>query len=483
VSFSFISALGSLLVAQSTSINMAIGGCCVLGCGFGAQPLLHVVSSEVLPRRWRSWGQAADIASNSVGGLLGMYVGAALKRTNDPASKGFRHFNYMTMALFLASGLLCMVVYNPPPQPLQKELVLRQKLGRLDWGGYFLITVGLTLFSVGLSSFESPYEWSDPHVSAVWAVGMVFLCGLGLYETKFKKDGMFHHGLFSGNRNFTIACVCVFVDGIAFFGANTYFAFQIIVMYTNGDTVLAATAYSTLFYAAAVFAVLTGWYCARTKTVRLATVASNVISTVFFVCMATANRHSGKAVWGYPPIIGVGMGMSLLTLVTAAQLSTPPELISIASGIFISLRSVGATIGVVVFNALFSAAMKQLGANVARAVGGGLAPAQIGKLAAALLTQDKDALASIPGITPTIIQVGREALLDTYAVAFSRVWTAGACALALATIGTLISPSSKNGPLCLLPFFCTALSNAVAVWLPVLMTLFVCTSLSGNVIV
>jgi hypothetical protein len=51
-------AVGSLIVSRATSMTMVIAGTGVIGIAFGAQPLLHTVASEVLPRRWRSWAQA-----------------------------------------------------------------------------------------------------------------------------------------------------------------------------------------------------------------------------------------------------------------------------------------------------------------------------------------------------------------------------------------------------------------------------------------
>lgn len=46
--------------------------------------------------------------------------------------------------------------------------------------------------------------------------------------------------------------------------------------------------------------------------------------------------------------MGFGLGMTLVLLVTVAQLSTPPELIATASGLIISVRSLGGTIGIAI---------------------------------------------------------------------------------------------------------------------------------------
>lgn len=218
-----LGAVGSLVVARASSISMIIAGFTIIGVAFGAQPLLHTVASEVLPRRWRSWAQAAIMIANAWALLIGLVVGGALNRHGDP--NGFRNFFYISLGLCALSSALCAFSYQPLPSELQLTLSFREKVGQLDWFGYALLASSLVLFCLGLSWSQNPCPWSDPHVSATFAVGLALALGLVLYESKFKKDGMFHHGLFKSNRNFTIALICVFCAGIAFFAANIYFAF------------------------------------------------------------------------------------------------------------------------------------------------------------------------------------------------------------------------------------------------------------------
>jgi MFS family permease len=225
-------AIGSVIVARATSMNMAIAGFTVIGISFGAQPLLHTVTSEVLPRRWRGYGQACNMVSNCLGSICGLLVGGALNRSNDPTSNGFRNYFYMTMGWYVLAVVLTFFSYDPPETEKQREYRGRtmDKLRTLDWIGYFLLAAGLVLFCVGLSYSKNPYPWSDPQVSATFAVGLVFAVALVVYETWFKKDGMFHHGLFKRGRNFPVSLFCVFAEGVAFFAANTYFAFQVCLL-------------------------------------------------------------------------------------------------------------------------------------------------------------------------------------------------------------------------------------------------------------
>ena len=59
------------------------------------------------------------------------------------------------------------------------------------------------------------------------AVLIIFM----VYEWKFKVDGMVHHALFSKDRNFAIALVGIFCEGLVFFAANAFLPFQVSVLW------------------------------------------------------------------------------------------------------------------------------------------------------------------------------------------------------------------------------------------------------------
>ncbi|KAH6628093.1 major facilitator superfamily domain-containing protein [Chaetomium tenue] len=438
VTLTLTGAVGSVVIARANSLNMAIAGFCLVGTAFGTQPLLHVVASEVLPRRWRGWGQACPVMFSTLGSLTGLFVGAALNRSSDPNSNGFRYYFYMVMTSYLLSAVVCALVYNPPPLPTQLALTQHEKLAKLDWIGYALFTSGIVLFSIGLSYSKNPYEWTDPRVSATFAIGITLSILLILYETYAKTDGLFHHGLFARNRNFALAALAIFFEGLAFFAINSYFSLQIRTLYES-DAMVAAAQYSLKFVFTAVFGFVAGWNATRTRRVRWITVASFVLLLAFFVGMATCERGegSGRAVWGYAVLMGVAFGVMLTTLITVAQLSTPPELISIASGLFISVRSLGGTVGLAVYNAVYNAAMARLDGNVGDVVvPEGLPVEELSRFVAALVGRNETVLRGVPGSTPEIVDIGSTALLDTYVVAFRHVWITAGCFVAVATIAS-----------------------------------------------
>lgn len=91
-----------------------------------------------------------------------------------------------------------------------------------------------------------------------------------------------------------------------------------------------------------------GLYCTRTKKIRWITVFAFLAFIAFFACMSMTTAQTRAEVWGFPVLMGTGLGMTLVALVAAGQLSAPPELIAAASGVMISVRSLGGTIGIAI---------------------------------------------------------------------------------------------------------------------------------------
>jgi MFS family permease len=341
---------GSIIVARASSMNLAIAGQIICGIAFGLQGLTHAVMSEVLPRRYRPLGQAVATVSAGLGGVTSLLLGGALTRNGNHA--GFRNYWYTAMALYALAAVLCYILYNPPVRQSQMGLTNAEKLAKLDWIGYILLSSGLVALCMGLSWSQNPYGWTDAHVLATFLIGLALIACLALYATKFKKDGMFHHGLFSRGWNFVIALACLVVDGLAFFAMNIYFCSEVGTFYES-DTLITGFRYSITFIMSGSVSFLAGAFCSSNKSLRFPTAFAFGLMTIFFICMATATQGSSKAVWAYPVIFGAGFGVTLCTILAIGQLSTPKELLTIATGVMISLRSFGGTIGLAVCRFIF----------------------------------------------------------------------------------------------------------------------------------
>ncbi|CAL5866471.1 uncharacterized protein PFLUO_LOCUS679 [Penicillium psychrofluorescens] len=123
----------------------------------------------------------------------------------------------------------------------------------------------------------------------------------------------------------------------------------------------------------------------------------------------------------------------------AAQLDTPPELISTTSGLMTAVRSLGASIGLAINNAIINSTLsKNLVPKVAAAtLPLGLPQASLPALITALLADNSSALQSIPGVTPAVAIAALAALKDAYGVAFRNAWITAACFVLVAVIAIL----------------------------------------------
>ena len=441
--------VGSIVSARANSFGTVIAGYCITGICFGAQPLLHAVVSEVLPREKRPLAQGSVNAVAGMGGFLGIVMGGALLRYGDLSH--FRIYLYVTAGVCLAAAVGIAVAYNPPPRELQVSLSFSEKLRRLHWVSYVLFTPGLVLFCIALSWSRNPYSWSNAHIIAPFVVGVVFILAFIVYEWRFTKTGILNHGLFH-TRNFPLALLTIFCEGIVFFTSNSYFAFEVGVV-TGHDLLLSGLPYGVTFLSAMLVAGLVGPFSSRFKSLRVPIAVGFVLMMIFNICMAsTYNKKLDGAYWGFAVILGAGIGLILPLVMVVAQLSTPPELISSASALVIAVRSLGGTVGLAINNAIFNSALStEIPKRIAAAVLPlGLPPSSLGMLIGALAGNDQALLAHVPGATPQIIGAAAQALVQAYGIGFRNCWIAGCCFAAVAVVGkfTALPLYSSSSPSC-----------------------------------
>lgn len=270
--------VGALILATAKTMSQAIGGQVIGSVLYIGQPILIAVASEILPRKFRPMAQAGLNGVGALGGIVGLLGGSSLT-TNHLF--GWRNYFYIGAALMGASAVIITILYNPPPRPLQKSLTLGEKLARLDWVAYALLAIGLSLFVMGLSWAYNPYPWSDAHVLGPLITGLVFLIALIVHQTWLKRDGLIHHDLFKKDRNFAVALGCFFADGMVFWAANNYFAFQVSVLYET-NSMLVVLHFAVAFFAAVAASITVVLISSFTKAVREPVVVSFLLFTIFF---------------------------------------------------------------------------------------------------------------------------------------------------------------------------------------------------------
>lgn len=413
--------VGTIIVSRAQSIGVLLLGQAIAGYSQTNLGLFHAIISEILPRKYRAYAQGSILIGGGFGSLVALYAGGAMAR-HDPA--GFRNYSYMNAGLYFVCFIIIMTLYRPPPRELQ-GLTFKQKIQKFDLPGTLLLVVGMLGVVIGLAWSSNPYGWKNAHVLVPFLVGVAGVVTLVAYVVTYKKDGLFHHELFKESRNFALAQVCFFCEGLAFMGLNNFIPFHIGFMYSK-DHFQTGLVLSIVWYVYAAAALSAGYYFTRTKTIRGLVVFAFSLWVVFYALLATTGTDHKyyNNMWGYGVLVGAGGGISLNGLLVAAQMSTPGSLISRTSSLMISVRAAGACFGLAIDNAVLSSGLKHnIGPKVtAAALKHGLPPSSIPLLIPALTANNQAALAAVPGVTREIITASIAALKEAYLIGFHNVY-------------------------------------------------------------
>ena len=352
--------------------------------------------------------------------------------------KNWRIFFYIVVGMYTAVITIIIFLYNPPVRELQKAWTQKEKLKRLDWIGYVLFIPGLVLFCFALTSSTGIYPWRSPKVIGPIVTGGCLLLSFAFYEAFMRKDGMMHHRVFTNGRNFPLVYGLFFVEGLLFFATNSYFAFEVAEVFGKG-LFTAGAFYSLGFAMLILMSQLAGIYMAKTKTVREPLIVA-FLSFAIYCALTAAIKTSDSAahLLGYVLFFGIGIGISLNALTATAQLSTPKDLISTATGLVIGVRSVGGTVGLSIFNAIFSSTeSKQIPLKVGAAVAAfpKFNPKNTEMLLEAIMSGNSTLIVEVPGVSTGLVDAAGAALREANLLSFRYVWITAAALCGVAAIG------------------------------------------------
>jgi hypothetical protein len=129
----------------------------------------------------------------------------------------------------------------------------------------------------------------------------------------------------------------------------------------------------------------------------------------------------------WPPLImGLSVGIEAQVLNVIAALATPDEYIATAVSAASLCATFGSSIGITIFNQIFSSKLKTLlPAYVTEAVlAAGLPASSVESLLIAMGAGDPTAYATIPGVTPDVLAAMQVASKNAYAKSFTYIWYA-----------------------------------------------------------
>ncbi|KAL1894783.1 hypothetical protein Cpir12675_003524 [Ceratocystis pirilliformis] len=340
---------GSLIAALADSFEVVIAGRTIQGCGGGGiLSLTEVVVTDLVPLAVR--GQYFSILSAiwALGTVAGPIVGAGFAE-----SVSWRWIFYINLPLIGIATAMVWLFLNQAPVPGK----FRAKLGRVDWVGSVIFTIGSASFLFGLSTGGVMYDWSSWRCLLPLILGFLLLVLFSYWEFNYAAEPLVNRGLFN-NWSIIVAFIHSIMHG-AILWSILYFVmlyYQGVQFYSPITSSLAALP-ETLTVAPA--AAVTGFIAARFGHYRWALWLGWGFATFGSGLLLLLGPDTTISEWIFINIpVGLGTGILFPSMALAIQAACEPALNDQAAAFFSFLRTFGQSIGVATGGVIFQNAFK-----------------------------------------------------------------------------------------------------------------------------
>ena len=331
--------VGSALCGLSQNMAELIGFRALQGLGAGGLIVTAIaVVGDVIPPRDRGRYQGIFGAVFGVSTIIGPLLGGFFV---DNLS--WRWIFYVNLPIGAVAFVVIGAVFRVRPAPKQHKV---------DYLGAALLAGGLSAIVLFTSLGGSTWAWGSSQIIALIVIGVVALAGFVFVESRVPEP-ILPLSLFR-NRTFAVTSAVGFIVGLALFGAVTYLPLYLQIVKGVSPT-KSGLQLTPLMLGLLVTSVLSGQLISRWGRYRIFPIVGTAVVTVG---MALLSRLGiGTSLWMAAldmVVLGLGLGMTMQVLVLAVQNAVDYKYLGVATSGSTMFRSIGGSIGVSLFGAIFT---------------------------------------------------------------------------------------------------------------------------------
>jgi EmrB/QacA subfamily drug resistance transporter len=395
---------GSVLCGFAHSIYELAAYRALQGIGAGGlMSLAFAIVGDMVPPRERGRYQGYFMSVFATSSVLGPVLGGWFAGQGSIAGiDGWRWIFYINVPI----GILALVVVSKVLHTPSKR-----SAHRIDYLGAALLTAAVVPV---LLLAEKGHEWGWTSMTSLVLLA-VALVSLGLFiprERQMGEEAILPLRVFS-NRVFTVSSTVAFLVGIGMFGGLT--SVPLYLQIVRGESPTMAGLQMIPFMAGIICSsFITGRIMSRTGRYKVFPIIGTAVMGVAMLLFSTLSVDTPiPQAMSFMVVMGVGLGLSMQTLVISVQNALPPRDMGIATSSVTFFRSMGGTFGVAAALALL---FGSLAGNIRdRAVAAHLPPAVIEKFKSATALNDTSVIGTLP---PAVRRVVLEGFADSMHTVF-----------------------------------------------------------------
>ncbi|WP_420212311.1 MDR family MFS transporter [Burkholderia aenigmatica] len=223
---------------------------------------------------------------------------------------------------------------------------------RIDYMGAAFLATALTCVILFTSEGGSLLPWTSPQLWMTLVLGVVAIGGF-IYEERLAAEPIMPLELFR-HRTFVLVSLIGFVVGIALFGSVTFIPLYLQVV--KGSTPSqAGMQLLPMMGGMLVTSIVSGRLISRLGSYRMFPILGTLTGGIAMALLSTLTLNTPlHTMYAYMALLGIGLGMVMPVLTLAVQNTVEFRHMGVATSGATLFRSIGGSLGVAAFGALFS---------------------------------------------------------------------------------------------------------------------------------